>query len=60
MHEYGVGLQELDEYWTPGRTLLYLRKIGERYERQNGCKKKKGEVKEMTESEMLKSDWMNG
>ena len=55
-----MGLRELDEYWTPGRTLLYLRTIGERYERQNGGKKKKSEVKEMTESEMLKSDWMNG
>jgi hypothetical protein len=58
MSEYGVSLREIDEYWTPGRTLLYLRKITDRYERQSGKKKK--QPRELTEAELLKSDWING
>jgi hypothetical protein len=59
MHEYGIGLREMDTFWRPGRTLLYLRKIGERYERQNKKQKRRPE-KTMTEAEMMKSEFAKG
>ena len=59
MHEYGIGLREMDTFWRPGRTLLYLRKIGERYECQNKKQKRRPE-KTMTEAEMMKSEFAKG
>ena len=44
LHEYGVGLRELDEEWTPGKTMLMLRRISARYERQNKRTKKSGVI----------------
>ena len=59
MHEYGIGLREMDTWWTPGRVLLYLRRMGERYERQKKASKEK-KSKAMTESELLKSEFTQG
>lgn len=60
MSEYKVGLRELSEYWTRSRTLLYLRKIGERYEKQKKHRKGEKTAKAMTEGELVKSDFMRG
>lgn len=60
MHEYGIGLREMDQFWTPGRTLLYLRKIGERYEKQRRTRKGERTDKPMTERELFKSEFTRG
>lgn len=60
MHEYGVGLRELDTFWRPGRCLLYLRKIGERYAKQKKARKGEKEAKVMSEGELVNSDFMRG
>lgn len=57
MHEYGVGLAELDKDWTPGRTLLYLRKMAERYQRQ---KDRRNGKKVISESELAASGFAQG
>lgn len=58
MKEYGVGLRELDSFWTPGRTLLYLRKIVERNQRHK--KGRRDREVAMTERDLMKSDFMKG
>lgn len=62
MAEYGVGLAELEEVWTPGQTLLMLRRIVERYEARNGktTKREPQEKAPMSTDELLQSDWMSG
>lgn len=60
MSEYHVSLQDLDNYWDCGRVLLYLRKIGERYEKQKKHRKGEKTAKAMTEGELVKSDFMRG
>ena len=60
MSEYKVSLHDLDNYWDCGRVLLYLRKIGERYEKQKKAQKGQREVKAMSESELLKSEFGQG
>lgn len=60
MHEYGASLREIDTYWTTGRTLLYLRRIGERYDRQRKARKGAGKEKTYSETELLNSDFLKG
>jgi len=59
MHEYGIGLREMDGFWMPGRTLLYLRKIGERYAKQKKARKN-AESKTISEKDLFNSDFMRG
>ncbi len=40
--------------------MLYLRKIGERYEKQKKHRKGEKTAKAMTEGELVKSDFMRG
>lgn len=60
MHEYGIGLRELDTFWTPGRTLGYLRKIADRYRKQTKARKGDRGAKVMAESQLMKSDFARG
>jgi len=59
MNEYGVSLRELDEYWTPSRTLLYSRRISERHLRQRKSGSSKP-VREMSKDELINSEFMKG
>lgn len=54
-----MGLRELDEEWTPGKTMLMLRRISARYERQNKRTKKSGVI-ELSEDQIAGSDWEKG
>jgi len=61
MREYGVSLRDLDEHWTPGRTLLYLNRIAERYESQTKKSVNRGQkAKELSVDELKRSPWMKG
>ena len=56
MAEYGVGLRELDQDWTPGITFLMLRRITERYKGRAGKKNEKT----VTEDDLIHSELMKG
>lgn len=59
MREYKQPLSELRE-WTLGQVVLFMKKIGERYERQSKARGKKRGTREVTEADLIGSDFMKG
>ncbi len=53
MREYGIGLRELEEYWTDAQLVMMADRIVERYRRQSEGSGGMPEHKEVESDELL-------
>lgn len=59
MREYKQPLSELRE-WTLGQVVLFIKKIGERYARQKKARKRQDGTREVSETDLIGSEFMKG